>query len=329
MVKNQPRDLSSSRETTLVTGGAGFIGSHLVDRLVEQRKKVIVLDNLSSGRNSNVTSNSNVRFVCGDIRDAELVDELAKESDIIFHLAEFIPETRKYGSGHVIRYSMQNPLEDFDISCRGTLILLEKARKYSTRLVFASSAAVYGEPDIVPTNEDSPTLPCSPYGASKLCAETYTRMYARIHGLQTTILRFFNVYGPRQQKYVMYDTLLKLKDNSERLEILGSGEEVRDFIFVSDVVDAILLVARDDRAAGHTFNIGTGIQTSIKDLVELVLDILGKQPQVVFTENSWKGDIKKLVADIKRIESIGFKPKFELESGLRKLVDWFNATGDV
>lgn len=310
------------KETALVIGGAGFIGSHLVEKLIDERKKVFVLDNLLSGSRGNIPKKS-VKFVHGDVRDAELVDNLVTKSDIVFHLAEYIPETRGYGVGHVIRYSVENPLLDFDVSCRGTLIVLEKAKKYKKKVVFTSSAAVYGEPETVPIKEETPALPSSPYGASKICAEVYARLYSQLYEVPTTILRLFNVYGPRQKKYVMHDILFKLTNNSEKLEVLGSGLEERDFIFVQDAVDA-LLMARDPEFSGKIFNVGTGIATSIRELVRLILGILDIHPEVIFTQSSWEGDIKRLVADISRIRKMGFQPKYQLEKGLRALINWFN-----
>jgi len=307
----------------LVTGGAGFIGSHLVERLASEETRVIVLDNLSSGRKSNIP-NRNVKFVYGDVRNAGLIDTLVKKSDIVFHLAEYIPETVNYGVGHVVKYSVENPLLDFDISCRGTLVILEKARKYNKRFVFTSTAAVYGEPKIVPIKEESPTLPSSPYGASKLCAETYVKMYSKLYDMSATVLRLFNVYGPRQKKYVMYDILFKLMRKPKKLEILGNGRGERDFIFVNDAVDALLLVAKSQKANGIILNVGTGTATSIKKLVNLMLEILDVHPEVIFTQTSWRGDIESLVANIEKIRKMGFAPRYPLEKGLRELIAWFN-----
>jgi UDP-glucose 4-epimerase len=231
-------------QTVLVTGGAGFVGSHLADRLANEGAKVYVLDNLSSGRRDNI-SGKNVELVQGDIRNAKLVDTLVKKSDIVFHLAEYIPETSSYGPGHVIKYSVENPLLDFDVSCRGSLTVLDKCRKYDKEIVFTSSAAVYGENKNASVSEDSPTAPSSPYGASKLCAETYMVLYSKLYKMPVTVLRFCNIYGPRQRKYLMYDILLRLMKNPNKLEILGTGMEQRDFIYVDDAINAMLLAAEN------------------------------------------------------------------------------------
>ena len=307
----------------LVTGGAGFIGSSLVQKLVESKNEVIVLDNLSSGYESNLMGYSSVRFYNGDVRDENLVASLVKESDMIFHLAEFIPNTEKYGVGHVVKFSVENPLAEFDVSCRGTLTVLEKAKEYQKRLIFASTAAVYGEANTAYIKETDATLPISPYGASKLCAETYVKLYQRIYELPTTILRFFNVYGPKQRKYVMYDTLRKLAINPYELQVLGTGYEERDFIYVDDVIDALLMVAENEDTAGQIFNVGSGEATSLRDLVKTMLEVLALNPKIFFTNSSWKGNVKRLCADVTRISELGFKPKYQLHAGIESLTRWF------
>jgi len=307
----------------LVTGGAGFIGSHLVTRFVSEGDKVCVLDNLSSGSEENLPM-GRIEFVKGDIRDDDLLDALVRKTDIVFHLAEFIPETEKFGPGHVIRYSVENPLLDFDVSCRGTLLLLDKCRQYDKRLVFTSTSAVYGAHNLVPIKEEFETLPVSPYGASKLCAETYLKLYSRLYGVPTTVVRLFNVFGPRQRKYVVYDTLLKLVVNQRKLEVLGTGEETRDFINVMDVVDALLLVANARTTYGGVFNVGTGRGTRIKDVIKLITSILGIDPEVKYASESWRGDIKTLIADTSRIRGLGFAPKCSMEDGLKEVIRWFH-----
>ena len=228
--------------SVVVTGGAGFVGSHLAERLFTLGADVVVLDNLSTSRMSNLNI-ANVKFVNGDIRNPDLMDGLIKNSVAVFHLAEYIPETDSYGAGHVIKYSVENPLQDFDVSCFGSLVVLDKCRKYDKPIVFTSSAAVYGELKGESLTEDSPTVPSSPYGASKLCAETYMALYSRLYGLPVTVTRFCNLYRPRQRKYILYDLLMKLMKNPKRLEILGSGLEQRDFVYVEDAVSAVLLAS--------------------------------------------------------------------------------------
>jgi len=281
------------------------------------------LDNLSCGYRENIPKVSNVDFVLGDIRNASVVERLIKKCDTIFHLAEYIPETRKYGSGHVIKFSAEKPLEDFDVNTRGTLVVLEAARKNNRKIIFTSTAAVYGKTNTKLITENDCKLPVSPYGASKLCSETYVSLYSRVFGVPGIVARFFNIYGPRQKKYVMYDMLLKLMNNPKRLEVLGTGKEARDFVYVQDAVNALLLLAANPDAEGQVFNIGTGISTSISRIVELLKHILHKEVEVKIMGKSWPGDLRVITADIKKIRSLGFEPKFSVEDGLDRLVKWF------
>jgi UDP-glucose 4-epimerase len=255
-----------------------------------------------------------------------VVDRLARRCDTIFHLAEYIPETKKYGPGHVIKFSSENPLEDFDVNTRGTLIVLEAARRYHRKVIFTSTAAVYGKTNLKNVSEDDAKLPVSPYGASKFCSETYVSLYHRAFGVPGAIARFFNVYGPRQSKYVMYDMLLKLSSNPTRLEVLGNGKESRDFVYVQDAVDALLLIATDPKAEGQVFNVGTGKATSILDVVKLLKQILQMETEIEVMGISWPGDLRTITSNINKLRSLGYEPKFSVEEGLKKLASWFLET---
>ncbi len=313
-----------SGRKVLVTGGAGFIGSHLVDRLLGMGDEVTVLDDLSSGCKENLNSSAErMRFVKGNIRNLALVKKLVKDSDLVFHLAEFIPNTDQFGPGHVIKFSMKRPLLDLDICVRGTLNLLEAAKETETKVVFASTAAVYGNALKNPIREDAPIMPISPYGVSKAAAEMYCDLYHRIHELPMVIVRFFNVYGPRQRKYLMYDTLRKLAENSKELTVLGSGKQQRDFVYVDDVVNGLMLLSGSDKAIGGVFNLGTGEPSSVEDVVACMTETLGLKPTISYSGSSWKGDIDILVADISKIEGLGFSAKHNLAQGIKKLVEWF------
>jgi len=308
----------------LVTGGAGFIGSCLVEQLLDLDCDVMVLDNLSSGVLQNLQFNSeSLSFVRGDVRDFALVQKLTQKSNIIFHLAEFIPNTEQNGPGHVVKFSMRKPLEDLDVSVRGTLNVLEAAKETRSRIVFVSTAAVYGKTLKNPIKETTPLNPTSPYGASKSAAETYCRLYNSIYDLPVIIVRLFNVYGPRQRKYLMYDTLLKLEENPHTLTMLGSGNQKRDFIYVKDAVEGLILLSANEECYGETLNLGTGIPTSVKEVVTRITKILGVTPNVKYTGMSWKGDIKSLVADVAKLRKIGFTPKYRLEQGIERLISWF------
>ena len=316
----------TSESSVLVTGGAGFIGSHLVEELIARGREVTVLDNLSSGRIENLLTSNKVKFVQGDVRDLSLVEELVKHSNVVFHLAEFIPNTDQYGIGHITKYSMSEPLLDFDNSARGSLNVLESARKGDAKVVFASTAAVYGEPLQRPINENAPTNPVSPYGASKLCGEVYANLYNRIYGLKTVVARLFNVYGPRQRKYVMYDVLEKLRKYPSKLIIAGSGKQERDFIYVGDTVKALIHLGANDTACGQTFNIGTGKGTSILELVTLITRTLKLYPEIEYTGTSWKGDIQRLIADTGKLDNTGFVREFDLTNGFLRLLGWFQSS---
>ena len=312
----------------LVTGGAGFIGSHLVDSLLARGHSVTVLDNLSSGVLENLRGHRLLTFVQGDISDLNLVDRLVENSELVFHLAEYIPSTKSFGVGHVVKFSVDSPLQDFDVSVRGTLIVLNSAKKYGKKFVFTSTAAVYGESTFL-LKESSQTMPISPYGVSKLCAEEYVKLYSRIHRLPVSIVRFFNVYGPRQLKYVMYDLLLRVKENPDCIEMLGTGEEMRDFVYVEDAVNALLLVSQDEFAIGEVYNVASGQQTRIRELIDALLRVYGAHPTINFKGSSWQGDVKHLIADISKISGLGYHPAYTLEAGLPKFVDWFKSSENI
>jgi UDP-glucose 4-epimerase len=307
----------------LVTGGAGFIGSNLVDRLLRLGAQVLVLDDLSSGMRANLPRAGPMKFVRGDVRNPKLMRKLSKEVQIIFHLAEFIPNTRQTGPEHVVKYSMRKTLLDLDVCVGGTLNVLEAARKTNAKVLFASSAAVYGQPDVNPIMEIVPLSPISSYGVSKMAAEAYCHVYAKTYGVPVVTARLFNVYGRRQRKYVMYDLLSRLRRRPRQLKILGSGKQTRDFIYIDDAVEGIILLAAREETYGQAFNLGTGQSTSVRQLVSCLTELLGVTPRVSYTGVSWEGDAQSLIADTRKIMRIGFKPKYTLEQGLTELTKWY------
>jgi len=210
-----------------------------------------------------------------------------------------------------------------DICLKGTLNVLEAARHAHTKVIFTSTAAVYGETPENPIKETTPVNPSSFYGASKSAAETYCRLYNKTYDLPVVIVRLFNVYGPRQRKYLMHDILMKLNRNPHTLNMLGSGNQKRDFIYVKDAIDGLVLVSVNNDCYGETFNLGTGLSTSIKKVVTCITKILGANPVVKYTGSSWKGDIEILVADISELGRIGFTPKCSLEQGITKFISWY------
>ena len=295
----------------LVTGGAGFIGYHLCKKLSSLASNLTIYDNLSSGKMENVKDVPNAKFVKGDILDLKKLYSLEK-ADLIYHLAAQV----------VVPYSMENPLIDFETNAKGTVQVLEKARKDDSKLVFASSAAVYGNPTVFPTPEEYGFHPFSCYGLSKVVGEEYCSMYVNQYGLDITVLRFANVYGLRCHG-VIHDFLDKLVKNPGKLEIIGTGLQSRDFVHVSDVVDALVTVGSDDSANGKTYNIGFGTTTTIIDLAKMMLKILNLQAKtfVTTTNVSWQGDVTKIWFDnSKAKKELKWNPKIALEDSIRTII---------
>jgi UDP-glucose 4-epimerase len=294
-----------------VTGGAGFIGFHLCKKLSGFTRNLTIYDNLSSGKVENVKHLPNVHFVKGDILDLKKLHSQEK-ADLIFHLAAQV----------VVPYSMENPIEDFETNARGTLNVLEKARKDDARVVFTSSAAVYGNTTKLPTPENYGFNPSSCYGLSKVVGEQYCNMYSKQYGLDITILRLANVYGPRCHG-VIEDFLDKISRNPEKLEIIGTGLQSRDFVHISDVVEAFILSTVSEVAVGETFNIGFGKTTKIIDLAKMILKILGLSDKTVITTTNipWQGDINTIWFDISKVKKdLKWHPKISLEDNLKELI---------
>jgi UDP-glucose 4-epimerase len=295
----------------LVTGGAGFIGYHLCYKLSQLTDDLTIYDNLSSGLMKNVKDVSIAKFVKGDILDLKTLCGLPK-SDLIYHLAAQV----------VVGYSMENPLVDFETNAKGTLCFLEKARKDDAKVVFASSAAVYGNPTVFPTPESYGFHPFSCYGLSKVVGEEYCQMYREQYGLDIVITRFANVYGLRCHG-VIHDFLDKLAKNPNKLEIIGTGKQCRDFVHVSDVVEALVKVGSEDYVNGQVYNLGLGKTTSIIDLSQLILTILNLQDKTVITTTgvSWQGDVTKIWFDItKAKKELNWTPKVTLEESIKEVI---------
>jgi UDP-glucose 4-epimerase len=294
----------------LVTGGAGFIGFHLTMKLLDIGAEVTIYDNMSNGKPENVKDNHQAEFFKEDILDLKKLLSLPK-FDVIYHLAAQV----------VVPYSMENPIDDFETNARGTLNVLEKARRDKSRLLFASSAAVYGNPSKLPTPESYGFHPVSCYGLSKVVGEEYCQMYTQQYGLSITILRFANVYGSRCHG-VINDFLDKLQKDPLRLAIIGTGQQARDLVNVADIVNALILAA-DEKAVGKTFNLGFGETTKIIDLAKMMLKILNLTDKTVITTtaSSWQGDIDTIWFDItKAKKELAWNPQIKLEDHLRTLI---------
>ncbi len=295
----------------LVTGGAGFIGFHLTKKLQNLTDHLTIYDNLSSGTLQNVKDVPKATFVKGDILDLPTLLGQPK-TDLIYHLAAQV----------VVGYSMENPLADFETNAKGTLHVLEKARKDDAKVVFASSAAVYGNPTVFPTPESYGFHPFSCYGLSKVVGEEYCQVYREQYGLDIVITRFANVYGLRCHG-VIHDFLDKLAKNPDKLEILGTGQQCRDFVHVSDVVEALTMMGTKEGINGEVFNLGLGRTVSILELANLILSILNLQNRTVITTtgHSWQGDVTKIWFDISKAQKeLGWTPKVTLEESIKEVI---------
>jgi UDP-glucose 4-epimerase len=316
-------DIAGNR--ALVTGGAGFIGSHLANKLIQLGCQVTVIDNLSFGLKRNVNKQAN--FIRMDICNAAELKEVISRINpkLIFHLAADAT-TKETAMG------WYDPISDSRINTMGTLNLLMAVADLGidSHIIYASSAAVYGEPDYIPIDENHPTNPVSPYGVSKLASEKYALAFFREQGVKSTILRIFNTYGPRQPRYVMFDLIKKLIENPDKLEVIGTGQQVRDYCHVSDTVNAFILASRE-ASKGEVLNIAGGHPISIRELAEMIVNIYrpGGKTAISYTGKSWKGDINRLIADTTKIkERLGFKPAISLETGVSELVEWCNDGSD-
>lgn len=299
---------------TLVTGGAGFIGSHLVEALVARGDAVTVLDDLRGGSISNLDAVlDRVRFEEADLISTDL-DQYVRGIDQVFHLAAnaYVPP------------SVENPRYDFDLNLGVTVRLLDAIRKSSNppAVVFASSAAVYGNPVSIPMREDHPFTPLSPYGVHKLAAEQELRVFCELYGLSGSSLRFFASYGPRQRKQVIYDLIRKVEANPGEIEVHGDGTQVRDFVFVEDVVQALLVAADHAPGRGESYNVGTGLGSTIRDLVGEICRAMGESPRIHWTGSVRPGDAEAFVADISKLSSIGYAPRVSLGEGVGRVIAW-------
>jgi UDP-glucose 4-epimerase len=298
----------------IVTGGAGFIGSNLCRKLLNNGAKVTAYDNLYSGKIEFIEDliDKGLNFLQADIRDQEALEEATKNCEFIFHLA----------AQTSVPFSMDNPKEDCEINVVGTVNALEAARKAGARVIFASSAAVYGNPAKRPTPETYLTHPVAFYGLTKLIGENYCRFYNENYGLEVVMFRIFNVYGPDCHGAI-YDFLNKLRKNPNKLEVLGTGKQSRDFVYISDMVDALLKAAISPQALGEVFNIGTGTTTSVAELARMIVNLLELEDvNIYFTGGqAWAGDMDITLADnSKVVNKLQWRPQVNLEEGLKKLI---------
>ncbi len=303
----------------LVTGGAGFIGSHIVEALVVDGHFVRVLDDFSSGTRTNLESvlgSPLLEVVTGDVRDTGLVDRLAAGMDGVFHQAGLVS----------VQKSLEQPALSFDINVGGALAVLESARRLGVkRVVLASSAAVYGDNEQVPLSESDPTNPLSPYALDKCSIEHYATLYHRLYGLEAVVLRYFNVYGPRQCPSSPYSGVIALFldriQRGEGITVYGDGEQSRDFVHVLDVVQANVRAMGMAHGSLGVFNVGTGHETEVNRLIEMLMEI-GHRQVPVTRASPLAGDIRRSCADVTQARAgLGYQPRWELALGLRSLMN--------
>jgi nucleoside-diphosphate-sugar epimerase len=303
----------------LVTGGAGFIGSNTVDELVRRGHNVVVLDDLSSGKVENLGgANGKIELLQHSITDMDKLREACRGVDYILHL----------GARTSVPRSVKNPLETNSINVDGTLNVLVAAHDAKVkRVVFAGSSSVYGETPTLPKREDMPPAPISPYGVSKFAGEIYGQVFQRCYGLEFVSLRYFNVFGPRQDPGSPYSGVLSLFNQSvldgTQPVVYGDGEQSRDFTYVGNVVEANLLACEAKRAAGLAINIGTGSRYTLNQTLSLLEKITGRPAKAKYGPPR-EGDIHDSQADITRARDVlGYNPRFGFEEGLKHTWDWF------
>jgi nucleoside-diphosphate-sugar epimerase len=307
--------MASSLHHALVTGGAGFIGSHLVEGLLERGIRVTVLDNLSTGRLENLPKGS-VRLIEGSILDEAVLEDAMEGVSVVFHLAASVS----------VPASVETPLESLRVNAHGTAMTLEAARKAGVRrFIYSSSSAVYGDCPAMPKREDHLPDPISPYAAGKLAGEEFVRAYAACFGMECVSLRYFNVFGPRQRADSPYAAVIpiflsRIRDGKP-LQVFGDGEQTRDFTFVTDVVQANLRCLDAQRLNGAAYNIARGEQVSLNRLIEEMQHIIGRQVPVEHLPPR-AGDIKHSVADISlAAQALNYQPQVPWQDGLRRMFD--------
>jgi nucleoside-diphosphate-sugar epimerase len=300
----------------LVTGGAGFIGSHIAHRLVSTGHEVVVLDNFLTGSRANVAPIADrIRVVEGDVRHAATVEECAAGCEVVFHEAAIVS----------VPYSVEHPQESHDVNIQGTINVLQAARKAKTRrVVFASSAAIYGEEPTLPKVETMRPEPISPYGVEKITGEHYLATWSKLFDVETVALRYFNVFGPRQDPRSPYSGVISIFADriigGRPIAFYGDGMQCRDFVYVDNVVDANLLAATRPGISGRAYNVACGQRTTLVDLASLIERAADRRVERSFAAPR-AGDIKESVADISRARAdLGYAPGVEVEEGLRRLV---------
>lgn len=315
-------------KTILVTGGAGFIGSHLVNYYSEFTK-VVVLDDLSMGKVSNIKESVNVEFINGDVSNKEILESIFNNYtfDYIFHL----------GAVASVAATVENPWSTHLINQDATLLLLEqsmKQKKQLKRFIFSSSAAVYGNSSNYIQVEDGPIDPLSPYAIDKYASEKYTLLYYQLYGIKTTAVRFFNVYGENQNPSSSYsgvlsiimDGLIKMTQGEDfKFTKYGMGTQTRDFVYIKDAIQALVLLASEESATGEVYNIGSGEAVTLNEVIE-ACEIISNLTMSIEQTESRQGEVLNSLAGISKIKKIGYQPEYSLCKGIASY--WINTIGD-
>jgi len=311
-----------NKASVLVTGGAGFIGSNIVKKLVETGNSVKVLDNFMSGYRSNLDLFPSVKIIEGDVRDKNAVEKAMEGVEVVFHLAASVGNKR----------SIDYPVTDAEINVIGTLNVLEAARNAGVRkIVTSSSAGIFGELKILPIREDHPVEPDSPYGCTKLCEEKLSLAYAKLYDIEAVCLRYFNVYGPNQ-RFDAYGNVIPIfvfrMLRGESINIFGDGEQTRDFVHVDDVVQANIRAAETVGVSG-AFNIASGTRVTINRLAEIIL-AQGNHSSTIIHGPERPGDVRHSIADLTAANrELGFSPTVGLDEGIREYVNWARGEMEV
>jgi UDP-glucose 4-epimerase len=304
----------------LVTGGAGFIGSHLVERLIRLKNKVTILDNLTSGSKANLRHSlgkENLHFIQGDCTHPPDLQKAMTDVEVVFHLAAN-PE---------VRLELNDPETCFHQNIYATYLLLEEIRHSNAHtIVFASTSTVYGDVDVIPTPETHPTRPISLYGASKLASEAMIRAYAHTYNRRAIILRLANVVGSRSGHGVIHDFIAKLQKDSKRLEILGDGSQSKSYLYVEDCVDAFITSLQKAENHARILNVGSIDRVTVTEIAEIIVDEMGLK-EVVFNftggvdgGRGWRGDVKIMLLDVSRIKAMGWSPRYTSAAAVRRTV---------
>ncbi len=303
----------------LVTGGCGFVGSHLVEALVQKGERVRVFDNCSTGKAENIAHlKDQIEFIDGDLRELDAIQQAVADVDYVFH----------QGARPSVARSVADPILSNNININGTLNILVAARDAGVkRVVYAASSSAYGNIPTLPRSETLSPQPASPYAITKYVGECYCRVFTQVFGLETVALRYFNIFGPRQNPTSQYSAVIPkfihayLHDNSPVIE--GDGEQSRDFTYIANAVHANLLACHAEGAVGEVFNIGCGQQTSINRLASLIGEMMETDTKPVYIDPR-PGDVRHSCADIRKAQQLlGYEPKIELKTGLRRTIDWF------